>query len=201
MRSAGCRRLQMGVESGSPRVLKMLNKELDISELIEFNRRLIRHDIIPHYFFMIGYPTETEEELRQTLSLFLKLSRENKAAIPRLHVFTPFPGTGLFDISVRNGLKIPDRLEDWVPFNWRTVSDAVPWLSDDRKKIIKMLHFTSTLALLNNFVTPYKETSLLVRLLAALYYPIARMRVQGLFYRLPIERKVAEWTGVYPKQG
>ena len=200
LRDAGCRRLMVGVESGSPRILKMLRKELDVSKLLEFNKRVIPYDMIPHYFFMMGYPTETEDELSQTVSLFLRVTEENKTAIPRLNVFTPFPGTGLYEISVRNGLSVPERLEDWVSFNWRTITRNAGWLSEKRKKLIRMLHLTAALALRNNFIAPYKKTSFLVRLLATIYYPIARIRVKKLFYRFPLELRLAEWTGVYPKQ-
>ena len=161
---------------------------------------MIPYDIVPHYFFMMGYPTETEDELAQTVSLFLQLSQENKTAIPRMNVFTPFPGTGLYDVSMQNGLRAPEKLEDWVSFNWRTVNKYTPWLSGKRQKLIRMLHFISALALRNNFIAPYKKTSFLVRLLATIYYPIARVRVKRLFHRFPLEMRLAEWAGVYPKQ-
>ena len=178
----------------------MMKKELEIPELIKYNRRLVNFGIIPHYFFMMGYPTETFEELSQTILLHLKITRENKEAVSRLNIYTPFPGTGLFDISVKHGLKVPKRLEDWVSFNFRTVTENTPWLSKRRKKIIRMLHFTSALALRNNFISPYKDTSFLVKLLATMYYPIARQRLKKLFYKFPLEIKLAEWLNVYPKQ-
>lgn len=200
LKDAGCTRIMMGIESGASRVLKILKKELEIQTLLKFNKRLIDYDIIPHYFFMMGCPTETEDELAQTVDLFLKVARENQAAIPRLNVFTPFPGTGLYDLSVQNGLRAPEKLGDWIAFNFRTVNDTASWLSEKRRKIIRMLHFMSALAIKGNFIIPYKKTDLIVRILAALYYPVARFRVKNLFYRFPIELKLAEWIGVYPKQ-
>ncbi|MBW1742058.1 MAG: B12-binding domain-containing radical SAM protein, partial [Deltaproteobacteria bacterium] len=200
LRRNGCERLMVGVESGSPRMLELMRKELHIPGLLRFNRRLLDFDIIPHYFFMMGYPTETSAELSQTISLFLKITGENHTAIPRLNVYTPFPGTGLFDISVENGLKMPLKLEDWIPFNFRTVTENAPWLSKRRMELLRMLHFISALAVRNNFISPYKETNMLVRLVATAYYPIARKRIENLYYKFPVELKIAEWLGVYPKQ-
>lgn len=200
LKEGGCTRLMMGVESGSPRILKLLRKEFEICTLLKFNKRLKAYNIMPHYFFMMGVPTETKEELARTVSLFLRVSRENETAIPRLNVFTPFPGTYLYRLSVDNGLKVPEKLEDWVTFNFRTTHSTAPWLSEKRKKLIRMLHFVSALAIGGNFIVPYKKTHFIARTLAALYYPIARVRIKKLFYHFPIELKLAEWSGVYPKQ-
>ena len=201
IRESGCGMLMIGVESGSPRIIEMMKKEVKIPDIIKFNMRLIDFDIMPLYFFMMGYPTETFEELSQTISLNLKLKDENKGAISRMNIYTPFPGTGLFDISIKNGLKVPKRLEDWVSFNYRTVNNNAPWLSKKTKKILRMLHCTVLLAERNSFVNPYKKTNPIVVLLAKIYHPIAKKRVENLYYKFPIEIKLAEWLGVYPKQG
>jgi anaerobic magnesium-protoporphyrin IX monomethyl ester cyclase len=200
LHDGGCQRLMMGIESGSARILKLLNKEQDLNELLHFNRRLASFGISPHYFFMIAYPTEELEDLAKTVELFLRLSKENPAAIPRLNIFTPFPGTGLFDIAIRQGFVKPNRLEDWVSFNFRTINQNAFYLSKQRKRLLCMLHFASALALRNNFISPYKKTHWLVRLVAALYYPAARLRIRYLFYRFPLEITLAEWLRVYPRQ-
>jgi anaerobic magnesium-protoporphyrin IX monomethyl ester cyclase len=200
LRESGCRMLMIGVESGSPRILKMLRKELRISDIVRFNKRLLGFDIMPLYFFMMGFPTETFEELSQTISLYLRLTREENQGVSHMNIYTPFPGTELFDISVKNGLKVPEKLEDWVPFNYRTVNRNTPWLSKRMKKIIRMLHFATMLAEKNTFVSPYKKTHPLAILLAKMYHPIAKKRVENLYYQFPIEIKIAEWLGVYPKQ-
>ena len=200
LRESGCRMLMIGVESGSPRILKMMKKELKISGVLKFNERLMNFNIMPLYFFMIGYPTETFEELSQTISLWLRLIRENKDAVSHMNIYTPFPGTGLFDISVKNGLKVPEKLEDWVPFNYRTINKNTPWLSKRRKKIIRMLHFAAMITNKHNFVNPYKKTDSMISLLARIYHPIAKKRMENLYYKFPIEIKLAEWLGVYPKQ-
>ncbi len=200
LREGGCRILMIGVESGAPRILEMMKKELRIPELLEFNRRLRQEGLMALYFFMMGYPTETSEELAQTISLYLKLKKENPQTVAHLNIYTPFPGTGLFNLAVAHGLRVPERLADWVPFNYRTVNENAPWLSKQAKKVIRMLHFAALLAEKNNFLNPYKKTNPVVVLLAMLYYPIARKRVEKMYYRFPVELKVAEWLGWYPKQ-
>jgi hypothetical protein len=121
--------------------------------------------------------------------------------VPRFNIFTPFPGTGLYDVCLQHGLQPPERLADWVTFNYRTVNRRAVWLSDRQKRIIRMLHFATLLAERNNFINPYKKTRLWVKLAALLYLSVARFRVRRFFYRFPLDLKMAEWLGVYPKQG
>ena len=120
--------------------------------------------------------------------------------MPRYNIFTPYPGTGLFDIAIANGFIPPASLEGWVSYNYRTINAGAVWLSKKQKKIIRMLHFATLLAQPNNFIRPYKKTSLWVRLIAAAYYPIASFRVRHLFPWFPVELRMAELLGVYPKQ-
>jgi anaerobic magnesium-protoporphyrin IX monomethyl ester cyclase len=198
---AGCKMVMMGIESGSPRILRMLNKPTRIPELLQLNRRLRGSGVRPHYFFMMGFPGETRDDLRQTLALKTQLSRDNPEAVPRFNVFTAFPGTPLYDECLKHGLQPPEQLEDWVSFNYRTVNPRAVWLSDEQKRMIRMLHFATLLAERNNFISPYKKTPAWVKLAASLYLPVARLRVSRAFHRFPLDLKLAEWLGVYPKQG
>jgi radical SAM superfamily enzyme YgiQ (UPF0313 family) len=200
IRESGARILMIGVESGSPRILGMMKKRLEIQEILDFNKRVMKFDLMPLYFFMVGFPTETLEELSQTVSLMMRILQENPRAVAHMNIFTPFPGTELFDISRENGLRMPERLEEWVPFNYRTLNPNTPWLSERRRKIIRMLDFTAMIIDRNNFISPYKKTKPLIRLLARLYYPVAKMRMKRLYYRFFIERRIAEWLGLFPKQ-
>ncbi|MCK5378104.1 MAG: B12-binding domain-containing radical SAM protein [Acidobacteria bacterium] len=200
LRKSGCKMVMMGIESGSPKILDLLNKRLDIEGLLEVNRRLGTHQMPPHYFFMMGLPTETLDDISQTVALQTRLSAENPAGVPRFNIFTPFPGTPLYEICLEHGMEPPERLEDWVSFNYRNINDSVPWLSAKMKKTIRMLHFATLLAEPNNFIKPYKKTSQLVRLFAGLFCPVAAFRVRHLFYHFPLDLKLAEWLGLYPKQ-
>jgi anaerobic magnesium-protoporphyrin IX monomethyl ester cyclase len=185
IKESGCTLVNIGVESGSPRALDMLNKRVDIDLLILLNRKFKDLEVTPVYLFMVGYPTE------------IRLLRENPQALARVHIYAPFPGTALFDIAVENGLRMPTKLEEWVAFNFRSTNERAAWLSPERRKLIRMLHFT---ALFRDFIHSYRKTSPLVALLARLYYPIARKRIEKLFCRFPIEMKVAEALGLYPRQ-
>ena len=198
---AGCKALVVGIESGSQRILDLINKGIKISQVIDLNRRLKGFRIIPKYSFMMGFPTETKQDIQKTISLIFELLDDNKEAMKDINIYTPYPGTELFDLSIENGLKPPERLEDWISFNWRTTNRKnTPWITKDREKLLRMLHCSSLFLEKNYFLNPIWPTNPLIVMLAKLYHPIAKKRVEKLYYKFPIEIKLVEWLHLYPKQ-
>ncbi len=197
---AGCTRICIGVESGSKRIQALLNRTVNLPKLLEINRRLRHSSIVPAYFFMMGIPTETKEDLLESVSLSLKLLKDNPNAVRAFNIFTPFPGTELFDLAVKHGLGVPQRLEDWISFNYRNCSKNAPWLSKEMCRIIEMLDFCNFFVGKRQYLKPYEKTNSLVVLLSNIYAPVARKRVENLFYRFPIEIKLARFLGLYGKQ-
>jgi len=200
LQRAGCKCISIGIESGSERIRKLLKKQIDVPRLIEINRNLKKFSIMPLYFFMIGFPTETKEDLAETVSLFRTLVKENPRASKSVNIYTPFPGTELYALAVKCGLDVPQRTEDWVRFNYRNFTRNAPWASKDMRKLIEVLDFCSFFADERSYVQPFKETNKLVVLLSQLYAPLARKRVEKLLYKFSIEVKLAKLLGLYAKQ-
>lgn len=200
LQRAHCRHLQIAVESGSEKIRNLLKKPVDVQRLLGINRDLKKFDMAPYYAFMMGFPTETEEDLRDSVSLALKLLDENPRAETSFNIFTPFPGTELFDITIRHGLKVPERIEDWVPFNYRNLTQGAPWLSDEMRHIVEMLDFCNFFVGKKFFRHPYAKTNPLVSFLCKSYAPLAGKRVKHLWGRFPIEIKLAKLFGLYARQ-
>jgi radical SAM superfamily enzyme YgiQ (UPF0313 family) len=198
---AGAKALVVGVESGSQRILDLIDKNLRVEQVLDFNRRVRRTGLIPRYCFMMGFPTETLDDLRASVRVVMQLLDENPEAMKDINVYTPYPGTALFDVAVAHGFVPPQRLEDWVSFNWRTVNrKRMPWITPEREQLMQMLHCSSLFLEKNNFITPLWPTHPLVRLGAWLYRPLARWRVGHLDARWPLEIKLVEALRLYPKQ-
>ena len=68
MKEAGCCSLGYGLESGSPRVLRDMRKNIDLEEAKRIIRDMHKVGIQANCFFIIGYPTETEEDFQLTLN-------------------------------------------------------------------------------------------------------------------------------------
>ena len=118
---AGVKCLAMGVESGSERIRGLLRKPIDEAGLHDANARFRSSSIMPMYFFMIGFPTETRPELKSTVDLFMRLAADNPRAYVSVNTYAPYPGTEMFELAVAEGLTPPARLEDWISFSYRNL--------------------------------------------------------------------------------
>lgn len=73
-RRAGFYRARLGVESGSDKVLKMMNKKTTTQEIRKAITLLGERGIKTTTYWVIGYPGETEEDFQETLNLVAELS-------------------------------------------------------------------------------------------------------------------------------
>ena len=104
LQSMGAYELMVAIESGSPRVLGLMNKNVDLGTVAEKIATIRRHGLGVAAFFIIGFPGETPEEIERTvrLSLALPLDRAH------YNCFSPVPGSEIYD-----ELRAAGRLEDF----------------------------------------------------------------------------------------
>jgi radical SAM superfamily enzyme YgiQ (UPF0313 family) len=197
---AGCRRITVGVESGSERIQTLLRKKFDNQGLLRTNRDLGRYPITPSYLFMMGIPDETMVDLAQSVGLAIKLVDQNPQAVIQFSIFTPFPGTELFKSAVRHGLHFPKKIEEWIPYNYRNFSENEIWLKKKMLKSIEMIDFCSLFLGKKTFLELFEKRNPWVMLLFNLYAPLARKRMERLCYQFAFEIKVSRLLGIYGKQ-
>ncbi len=92
MKQAGCVGLSLGLESGSDRVLKVLKKDITRAQSEQIVREAAEEGFMLRLLFMVGNPTETREEMDETLDLALKA----EAITIQVYFCTPYPGTSFF---------------------------------------------------------------------------------------------------------
>ncbi|GAH67713.1 unnamed protein product [marine sediment metagenome] len=108
--------MQIGVESGSDRILKLIKKGITVEQILRVNKKLRHAKITPMYSFLIGTPYEHREETIKTMDLVFKLLKDNPDAVTtNLQTYKPFPGTELFDVAVEEfGYMKPCNITDWI---------------------------------------------------------------------------------------
>jgi len=172
LRQSGCERLDMGVESGSEKILETMNKKLDLTKVRELNRRLYRVGIQPWYNFMVGFPGETAADIQASSRLVTDLLGDNpQALVSPMYRLVPYPGTELFHRAVGMGFIAPTTLDGWRNFHAGNI--PVPWQSSAQRKRMLKLYF---LSIFIDAKLEVYDTNPLYRLLARLYRPIARWR-------------------------
>lgn len=100
MKAAGCHLIQIGIESGNNEILRQIRKQITIEDALRACRVIKTHGIELHVFFIIGFPQDTEETLADTVSAI----RQSPADTVVLSIFTPFPGTDIFESCREMGL-------------------------------------------------------------------------------------------------
>jgi anaerobic magnesium-protoporphyrin IX monomethyl ester cyclase len=94
----GLKEIEIGIESGSQRILNLMSKKTSNQEVVKTVRMAIFHGIKVKGFLMLGYPTETQRDLEQTYNL----AKELKAIGGRAIRFSPvivkaYPGTAIYE--------------------------------------------------------------------------------------------------------
>ncbi len=188
---SGCRNLDIGVESGNPRMLKVIKKDTTTEVIRKANQRLNKYPIVLKYTFMGGFPTETEEEFLDTLRFRRILQEENEFATCPIFFYTPFPGTEMFSLAIAEGFRPPTLLRDWAAFNYNTWYHKYPcWLS---KRKIRLVENAVFLSYFSNKRMLYKFPNPLMRTLFKIYYPLAKMRYDHNYYGFMFEKYGAEF--------
>lgn len=93
LRESGCFRVWIGAESGSQRIIDAMDRRVDVQQVQKMIQAARRTGIEAGTFIMLGYPGETEDDIRATLEHL-------KACNPHLFTITvayPIKGTGLYE--------------------------------------------------------------------------------------------------------
>jgi tetratricopeptide (TPR) repeat protein/radical SAM superfamily enzyme YgiQ (UPF0313 family) len=102
MRRAGCTRLIYGLETASPRLLKLIDKRIDLGRLEQIVRWTDEAGILTGLEMISGFPGETREDLQSTIDFL----RRNEAHIDMLYFTTLYleKNSKLFSDPERYGI-------------------------------------------------------------------------------------------------
>lgn len=111
-----CSQIRFGFESGSQRVLDFLRKGVKLTSMYRVVELLAKSKIQGNYSFLIGVPTETQDEYVSTLSLIWKIIKTD----PNAYLIGPqyyrmYPGGELYSHIIENyDFVEPKAFEDWA---------------------------------------------------------------------------------------
>jgi radical SAM superfamily enzyme YgiQ (UPF0313 family) len=116
MKSAGCRRVHFGLETGDPDLLYKIGKPGTKIATVKQAVRLTKEaGMKPLTHLILGLPGENHDTIQNTI----KLLKELEITDINVNLATPFPGTRLFSYAKEHGLL---ETEDWSRY---TSSEAV----------------------------------------------------------------------------
>ncbi|NQU73530.1 MAG: B12-binding domain-containing radical SAM protein, partial [Candidatus Omnitrophica bacterium] len=102
MKKAGCVTLSYGIESGSPRISKVIRKNINLQKAREVVKQSADLGFCVLTFFMAGHPGETAEDLKMTLNLMDEFKAYSPHIKPTIGFTLIYPKTGLEEIARKN---------------------------------------------------------------------------------------------------
>ena len=99
LKKAGCRGIHYGIEAGTEKILKVLNKGIDLKRAKEVFRLTKKYKMQTLAYFMIGSPTETIDDINETF----RVCRWLEPDFVHMTILTPFPGTPIYLDGLRTG--------------------------------------------------------------------------------------------------
>jgi len=100
LKSVGCESMNIGIESGDPELrVNLLNRRMTDKQIIDAVQIIKKHEIRIGANNIIGFPTETREQIFKTIELNRKANPDSIM----IHPFNPYYGTKLYDMCVEKG--------------------------------------------------------------------------------------------------
>ena len=130
LQQTGCNYLVYAPESGSPRTLKRIKKQVSLDKLTHSALTAKRLGLTLRTNLIIGFPQETRRNVLETVLFGLKLAARGVDEVS-INIFSPYPGTALFDglleerqveVSDSYFLKLTSLNSDYTSINPLTVN-------------------------------------------------------------------------------
>ena len=182
---AGLDQICHGVESASPKVLKLMNKGFqDLESLPGLCERCLAAGIRPSFNIIFGYPGEGPQEQHETVQFVMKICRQFPGAEFWTNIFTPYPGAPVMLQAKELGIDVPRSLDGWADFFPRYT--VLPWLNGKGHARLQTMRDYLRIAFDRKPIAKRDPNRMVKTLQWALSYP-AQWRLNRNFYGAPVE--------------
>jgi anaerobic magnesium-protoporphyrin IX monomethyl ester cyclase len=185
LRRAGLSQIAHGAESGSQKVLHLMNKDFQkIETIYEAANKLTQAGIRPSFNMIFGFPGEGEAERRDSVKLVMNICRQFPKAEFWTNIFTPYPGAPVMKRAFELGIQTPKTFEGWADYFPRYTT--LPWLNGKKHRRVQVMREYMRLAFIR--VPIGRETKHPVnRLIHNAISVSARWRLDHDVFRAPFE--------------
>ena len=116
MADMGVKHISVGMETASERMLKLTEKDITPADQVMCAEALAKHGVWPLYYWITGFPTETQAEINETLDQADKLYTIHGGKLTQnFYAWLPLPGSPLWDMIDKS--KLPQTMEAWSHFS------------------------------------------------------------------------------------
>jgi anaerobic magnesium-protoporphyrin IX monomethyl ester cyclase len=190
LRRSGLHQICQGVDSGSEKILKLMNKTFqDFDSIYESASRCLDAGIRPSFNIIFAYPGEGRKERRETIDFMMDVCRRFPGAEFWTNIFTPYPGSPIMEKAQELGIQVPNSLEGWADFFPRYT--VLPWLNGREHRRLQVMRDYLRIAFDRIPIaadTRKRSTRIAQKMLS---FP-ARWRLDHDAYNLPVELWINE---------
>jgi anaerobic magnesium-protoporphyrin IX monomethyl ester cyclase len=138
LRRSGLQQICHGAESGSQKILKLMNKGFqNFQTIYETAARCLEADIRPSFNIIFAYPGEEQSDRRQTINFIMDMCRRHPGAEFWTNIFTPYPGAPVMEHAEEFGIQVPTSFEGWSDFFPRYT--VLPWLKGSEHRRLQIV--------------------------------------------------------------
>ena len=185
LRRAGLSQVAQGADSGSLKVMHLMNKDFQKIETIhQAAEKLTAAGIRPSFNMIFGFPGEGDSERRESIALIMDVCRKYPGAEFWTNIFTPYPGSPIMKQAFELGIDVPKTLEGWVDFFPRYTT--LPWLKGRKHEELQTMREYLRIAF-NRIPIGVKQKNTMQRVVHGMIGVPARWRLDHDFYVLPFE--------------
>jgi radical SAM superfamily enzyme YgiQ (UPF0313 family) len=191
LRRSGLHQICQGVDSASPKILKLMNKTFqDFDSIYQSAERCLKAGIRPSFNIIFGYPGEGVAERRQTIRFIMDVCRRLPGAEFWTNIFTPYPGSPIMSYVKDLGIEVPRTLEGWSDYFPRYT--VLPWLHGKDHARLQAMREYLRIAFDREPIAKYEPNRLVKTLQHGLGH-FARWRLDRDFYGWPAEIWLNRW--------
>ena len=195
LRRSGFIQVFIGVESASPVVLKAIGKKYTADDIVEVARILHENNVVFTGSFIQGIPVKVpgrsleeigREDMKLASETVLRIYDANPKATVHVVLYTPYPGSVAYHLSLENGFAPPDRLEGWSDFVHE--NNKVPWMLPEQEVFVRSAKIAyKALRGTGRHMARIRRRKVQGTILFA-YSAITRARYRRGFFKFPIEQ-------------
>ncbi|MBD3197920.1 MAG: radical SAM protein [Candidatus Lokiarchaeota archaeon] len=183
----GCAQLFFGAESGSQRILDILNKNITVKDILNSAKITSEVDLFAEYSWMIGIPGEKWRDVQKTIAVIKKIQELNSNCEFSIKIMYPYPKTPIYTQAIKQGHTPPSSLIEWGKIRREVAPDYL-----NNRKLLEMISITSAVIGKKLFEENDIPILKLVRFLANLRWKteVFNVGIENAFFKL--FRKIIE---------
>ena len=181
-----CRELLIGVESGSPELLRRISKDIVLDQVMQAADLCAKHGVGARFPFIVGFPGEPPGSVWETIAVAKALRKKSQSFNISIFSYAPYPGSDLYTQLEADGeTPLPGDLEGWTSFDY--VSSRGPWTSAATQELVDRFAFYVH----HGYRAGRSPVERVVSRLA-------RWRCERDRYEFPVEQRVIQWLRPTP---